>query len=448
MRNLIALRKAMIVAATLFIARLADGANIELVMPQTTISPTGDRAVFATPLDYQSDHLVLAQVEPADANTPNAYLRTVIRLGARNISGGWTWHTRTIENRTLHDPYHTQPSVAFDRDGHIHVAYNMHHVPWQYAVSSKPYDIDSIEFRGEAVTMAELDTIRLHNKTYFPSPGKAAIPGNQITYPAFVKDRKGDLFTVYRYALRPARDWDYRNYAIGLARYDSEKKTWHSIGGKVKLNPGDVKTNGAAPNTSSPLIFDTRYLPYTVTIAFDAANGMHAIWTWWDRNGGTDGSRTHMPSYRHIANTSAETSSVNWAEAERIPGWRDDVVFNTAKALTVAANGDVLAILEPTGKPRQLIRRFHDTGKWGIPVDMPNSAPKIKVSNDGTEWAFASGLNLFRRSPGGAWSSPIPVGKDLCDPWPIYVAQENTFFIRAKNCSDFSKSVIYKYRPD
>lgn len=426
----------------------ANAASIQMVMPPTTISATGDRAVFATPLDYQSGHLVLVQVEPADAITPSAYLRTVIRLGVRDAHGEWQWSSKTVENRTLHDPYHTQPSVVFDKDGYIHIAYNMHHVPWQYVVSRKPYDIESLEFRGEAVTMAELDTIRLHNKTYFPGPGKAAIPGNQITYPAFVKDQNGDLFVVYRYALRPARSWEHRNYSIGLARYDSEQQTWRSIGGNVQLIPGDVKADGTPSVTTSPLISDTRYLPYTVTIAFDAMNAMHAIWTWMDRHGGVDGSNTLMPSYWFVANTSADIATVNHAASDRIPGWRDDVVFNNSKAIAVAANGDVLSIFEPKGKPRQLIRRFHDNGKWGIPVDMPNSASKIKVSNDGTEWAFASGLNLFRRVPGGGWSPPIPIGKDLCDPWPIYVAKENVFFIRAKNCMDFSKSVIYMYRPE
>jgi hypothetical protein len=155
-----------------------------------------------------------------------------------------------------------------------------------------------------------------------------------------------------------------------------------------------------------------------------------------------------MPSYRNVSGLPTATPSISFPEAERITGWADDVIFNTAKALDVAANGDLLAILEVKGKARYLIRRFHDTGKWGIPVETPNSAAKIKVSNDGTEWLFASGLTVFKRAPGGAWEKAAQIGKDLCDPWPIYVAQENRFFIRAKNCADFSSAVIYSYKPD
>lgn len=421
-------------------------AEPELVMPPTPISASGDRSVFSTPIDYQRGHLVVAQVEQEDAYTKSGYLRTVIRHGSRAADGSWQWHSRTLDQHTLYDPYHTQPSVTFDQNGFIHVVYNMHHVPWQYVVSKAPYDIASFDFRGDPVTQAELDTIRLQNKTHFPTDGSASIPGNQITYPAFIKDRKQNLYVVYRYAMKPARSWAQRSYAFGLAKYDLAGRNWTAIGTSIPRQIGDTSPTTSVPAATNPFLFDKRYLPYTVTLAFDGNNDMHAIWTWWDSHACLDGSVTVSPSYRFLADGTDPGNRIGYGDVERIPGWPKDTVFNTSKAIAIAANGDVLAILEPKDKPRQLIRRFRDSGQWSVPVDTPNSASKIRVTRDGTEWLFASGLRLFKRVPGGTWSAPIIVGKDLCDPWPVYSAEENAFYIRAKACSDFATAVVYRYQ--
>lgn len=440
--------KRLLAVCALFSAQ-ASATQIELVMPPTPVSATGDRAVFSTPMDYRKGHLVVAQVEPADAQTPAGYLRTVVRHGTRDGAGGWRWTSTVIERRTIHDPYHTQPSVAFDRDGYLHVVYNMHHVPWQYLVSRQPYQTNAFTFAGEAVAQADLDTVRLHNQTHhFPSNGKARIPGNQITYPAFTKDRLGDLYVTYRYATKPARRWEERAFAIGIAKYDPPTGYWQPLAEPLALSRGDAAPVSGQSGSTHPFVFDQRFLPYLITLAFDQDNTLHAIWTWWDRLRGLDGSHTFMPSYRSVAAGSSPVASVNADTAERIPGWPADVVFNTAKALDVAANGDLLAIFEIKGKGRYLIRRFNDGGHWGLPVETPNSAAKIKVSKDGTEWLFASGLTVFRRAPGGSWSKAAEIGLNLCDPWPIYVAEENLFFIRAKNCTDLSSAVVYIYKPD
>lgn len=438
-----------LLVAVLLLCVETAAANIELVMPPTSVSPTGDRATFSTPMDYLNGHLAVVQVEAADDKTPSGYLRTVVHHGKRESEGSWRWTSTVIERRTLHDPYHTQPSVAFDRDGYLHVVYNMHHVPWQYLVSSQPYQITSFAFGGEAVTLADLDLVRKHNQTHhFTSNGKALIPGNQITYPAFTKDRHGDLYVTYRYATKPARRWEERAFAIGIAKYDTLARRWQPLAEPLSLNQGDALMGPDGRSATHPFIFDEFFLPYLVTLAFDQDNTLHAIWTWWDRKRGLDGSHTFTPSYRNVAVDSLPVPSVNAEMAERIPGWPGDTVFNTAKALDVAANGDLLAIFEVKGKSRYLIRRSREGGHWGRAVETPNSASKIKVSNDGTEWLFASGITVFRRSPGGSWSKAAQIGQNLCDPWPVYVPDENLFFIRAKNCTDFSSSVVFSYQPD
>ena len=437
----------LLAAAALLFANTA-AADVELVMPPTPVSATGDRAAFSTPMDYLNGHLVVAQVEAADHTTPSGYLRTVVRHGTKDKEGRWRWSSTVIERRTLHDPYHTQPSVAFDRDGYLHVVYNMHHVPWQYLVSSRPYQTTSFTFAGEAVTLADLEIVRKHNQTHhFTSNGNARIPGNQITYPAFTKDRNGDLYVTYRYATKPARRWEERAFAIGIAKYDTTARVWQPLAEPLALNRGDAVIEAGRYSATHPFILDESFLPYLVTLAFDQDNTLHAIWTWWDRKRGLDGSHTFTPSSRNVTVDTLSIPSVNADLVERIPGWPAEAVFNTAKALDVAANGDLLAIFELRGKGRYLIRRFREGGHWGLPVETPNSASKIKVSNDGTEWLFASGLTVFRRSPGGSWSKAAQIGQNLCDPLPIYVPDENLFFIRAKNCTDLSSAVVFSYHP-
>ena len=427
-------------------SRLCFGGSAELVFSAQGVASQGDRSVFATPIAYRDGHLALAQVEHPVAGDGSGYLQTVLYLGERYASGEWTWQSKVIESRTLNDPYHAQPSVAFDKHGFVHIAYNMHHVPWQYARSRRPLDVSDMAFLGESVSLAELNTIRLHNKTYFPGGGRAAIPGNQITYPAFFLDRQDDLYVTYRFASRPARAWEDRGYAVGLAKYDVAESRRRPLGGALKPARGDVL--GSPDTRAKGFVRDERYLPYLVTLAFDASNGMHAVWTWWDSLSGLARSKTLGPTHAFFPNAELIDVETSWASSRRVPGWPTGTLFNTAKAAAVAQNGDLLVIFEEHGRGRQLVRLIKETGDWGVPVPAPHGASKILVSRDGTEWGIASGLKVMHRRPGGAWSAPWRVGDGLCDPAPVYSEEDNSIYVRAKNCQGQDRSFIYRLSLD
>lgn len=432
--------------ACVALSAAAMGGEVELVMPPVAISSQGDVSVFSTPIDAQNSQIVVAFVTDADAKTTSGFLNTVVREG-KKVDNVRQWKTTTLDTSTLLDPYHTQPSLAFDRNGYIHVAYNMHNLPWQYVISEQPYSVDGFVFHGQAVSKRELDALRLENKTHFPDRGRALVPGNQITYPAFFKDRAGDLFVSYRYALRPARNWDECSRAAGIARFDPAIRAWVSVGGQVSLNSGDIVPNGPTDSVAIAFAYDESYVPYLVTLAFDGDNAMHAIWTWWDNRSGQTGSVSVLPSYCKVADTTLPISAAS-AATHRLPGWSDSTKFNTAKSIAIAADGDVLAILEPQGQNRKLARRNHATGSWSAPVDTPNNASKILVDRDGNEWLFASGLNLFKRIPGGDWSRPCRIGQGLCDPRSVYLEAENSFYILAKTCPAREQVVVYRYKLD
>lgn len=439
-------RTLLLLLASMSTLSAAIGGEVELVMPPFAISSQGDVSVFSTPVDAQDGQVAVALVTDAEVNTTPGYLNTVVRKG-KKVGNAWQWETTTLDSHTLLDPYHTQPSLAFDRNGHIHVAYNMHNLPWQYFISERPYHARNFVFHGQAISIRELDALRLENKTHYPDRGQALIPGNQITYPAFFKNRLGDLFVSYRYAMRPARAWAGRSPAAGIARFDVDTRTWLPVGGAVALREGDVVDAGAIAPTTTAFAYDDGYVPYLVTLAFDADNTMHAIWTWWNKASNQSGAINVLPSYRKVADP-AQPITVASAASNSIPGWSSAIVFNTAKSIAIAANGDVLAILEPQGQNRKLVRRNHATGIWSAPIDTPYSASKIMVDREGNEWLFASGLNLFKRIPGGDWSRPLHIGQELCDPRPVYSEAENSFYILAKICPEKDRAVIYRYQLD
>lgn len=425
---------------------IAQAGAIEMVMPLFDISPQGDVSVFATPIDVQNGFVAVAFVTNPDGETAQGYLNTVVRLGKRN-NDEWDWSTTRIDSHTLLDPYHTQPSLAFDKQGYLHVAYNMHNLPWQYIVSQRPYDISKFIFKGQQVTLEQLDALRLANKTSYPDVGSADIPGNQITYPAFFKSAADDLYITYRFAIRPARAWDERARASGIARYDANSHIWESVGGIVPLRIGDAAYDGRSDQKAVVFAYDPGFIPYLVTLAFDADGAMHAIWTWWNKSSNETGAVTVLPSYRKFTDP-MQPATVTDTSMGRIPGWPADTVFNTAKSLAIARNGDVLAILEPRGQNRKLMRRDHLTGKWGAPQNTPYSASKVMVDRDGNEWLFGTGLTLFKRMPGGEWSRPLTIGHGLCDPRPIYSGVENSFYILAKTCPARDKAIVYRYQLD
>ena len=420
--------------------------NAQIVMPPIEVSPQGDMSAFSTPMAYFNGCLVLAHVVSPDAQTRPNYLRTTVRVGCPDASGSWLWKSSTLDRATLFDPYHTQPSVAVDRVGFIHVVYNMHHFPWQYSVSRSPMNVDSFEFAGEEFTFDAREMARVQNKTHFPSIGAARIPGSQITYPSFFKNRNGDLFVSYRYALKPARPWGERAYAYGLAGYDVSRRIWIQHGAEIELTVGDaLEANKKSGIKTSPFVFDSHYIPYVMKFGFDKDNGLHAIWTWWDAGSGRTGEYTISPSYRYVADVSAPMSLVDFSSSEKIPGWSDETVFNTAKDMVVKENGDVLAILEPRGAVRKIVRREFSSGRWSAAESAPNSASKILVTSSGEEWVFAAGPTLFVRKEGGGWSRPLKLSEGWCQPYPIYVDRENAFYIHAKKCDDFGKAIVIKY---
>lgn len=95
---------------------------------------------------------------------------------------------------------HNYLELAMDRDGHIHLAGNMHNDPLIYYRTTRPFDITSLE-RIDFMT------------------GKRE---NEVTYPVFFKNPAGDLLFRYRDG-GSGRGSDIYNI------YDPDAKTWRNL---------------------------------------------------------------------------------------------------------------------------------------------------------------------------------------------------------------------------
>lgn len=441
-RVILTLLCATVLPATLPAAHATQLAR-ETILSDLPVDVEGERNVFAQPFAYRNGMVFTVHVEPpATPRTgkEDMNLRTVVRKGQRQEDGSWRWEEKLIEPRTLRDMWHTQASIALDRNGYVHVAYNMHNMPWQYAVSRRPYDIGEFEFRGQAVSDEELATVKFRNKTPFPDIGNAAIPGNQVTYPMFFTDRDGELYLTYRYSLKPARAWERRGFSGGIARYDVERRVWEQIGGPVVIGRDDAALpRDAKTATQRPFAYDDGHTVYLITLAFDRDNGMHAFWNWRPEGAGMD---TIKPSYAYSrdgrnfqrSDGSAYTLPISFKAAEPIAGSADTRGYYAPKSVAVLDDGTPMAIVQPLTGGRE-VHTYDKQRQHFVSEPAPAAAAEIAVDRQGRQWAFATGLRVFmREQPGTTWTEVGQLGSNQCYPRVRYYAAESRFVVHTTSC--------------
>ena len=414
--------------------------SAQIWLPPTPVDTKGDMSVFTTPIAYRNGDVFSVDVEsPATGGPPEINLRTILRKGTRLANGNWQWRSKIIDGDTIRDQWHAQGSLGLDSEGFIHVAYGMHNMPWQYDVSERPLSIRHFNFRGERITLADLKAVKYLNHSPFPSRGSAEIPGNQITYPMFFNDIKGALYVTYRYAMRPARSWQERGFAGGIAKYNDATTKWHAIGGSVPISVDDATILGGR-TSYHPFVFQNGYSVYLVTLAFGPHNGMHVFWNWRPHGAGMN---TILPSYAYSpdghnfykADGTPYHLPITVAQSGVIGNISPNDQFYAAKSVAVRANGDPLVVLQRLDGERVMYSLNHDTGTWSPPRLMPDGATQIVVDRKGRIWAFATGLRVFMTtSPTEPWQKMGKIGTNLCYPKVIYVGSEQRFIIHAISC--------------
>jgi len=412
--------------------------------PLIKIDPSEEND-FSTPVAWYNDSIYTVNVEPPDGVNNRINLKTVVRKGTIRADGTWTWEKNVIENRTLDDRYHTQPSIAVDKNGYIHIVYNMHNMPWQYKVSKRPDDISEFEFKGEALSTEQLKKVKYENKTPFPYIETAAIPGTQITYPAFFKDRNNELYITYRFATRPKQSWANRGFAGGIAKYDAVKKKWEAIGGSIKINSSDALYPDSITDKSytvSPFAYYDKWSVYLIRLHFDKNNAMHVSWTW--REGGA-GSNCSDPSYAYVEKANSIFKKANGVKYSLpITVGAADIIsqgmgidkFYALTSISSDKLGQPYIVLNSIGSSRVLVYYDSVKNKWSEPEKTPGSATEIYIDDSGKQWAFASGINVFSRDNNDSKWDHVLSEEGYGWPKIIYMKELKGFFVHAlsKDC--------------
>ena len=356
-----------------------------------------------TPIAVHGGEVYLATIEPGPSGDGprTTDLRIVVRRGVPDGAGGYAWSESTVEERGVYDPWHTAPSVGVDPAGHVHVAYNMHNFPWQYSVSTRPGDITEFEFRGQAMTQAELDRHTFENKTSFPDLGSAAIPGNQVTYPAFENDRSGQLYVTYRFAAKPGRAFAERTYSSGVARYDAATRAWRPLGGLLEYGPGDHAGPAGPEATLRAVASESGWTSYQPRLSFGPDDAVTLSTMWRD---GTAGRLVARPCVvRSVDGESFETADGAPVAVPLRPAACPNVA--TASAADYYSLGDSAAdrdghpllLLSPVGGKREIHR--WDGARWTV-ERAPGAAVEIFFDDRWNLWAIAQGLSVYLKRDG------------------------------------------------
>ena len=407
---------------------------------------------FSTPIAYYQGALYTVNVEPVSSGLSTGInLNTTVRKAVLSASNKLQWVMKNIDDETLEDKYHTQPSIGIDKEGYLHITYGMHNMPWQYVISDSPGDIASFSFHGDSITSLEKATVKHLNKTPFPSRGTAKIPGNQVTYPAFFYDNNRDLFLTYRFAVRPKLSFKDRAFSGGIASYDVATKKWTSQGGSLLINRSEADWNGLAEaRVSNPFAFQDQWAVYLPRLAFDSSNTMHISWLW--REGGAGPDASH-PSYAYSPNNEsifykssqcAYSLPISVADAEWIGGSDS---FKYASISEIDVNDDfVYVVLHELGKTRELRKLDRKQGRWLQSEKMPYSASKFKLDTSNGQWAFATGLTVLHRNNNSEKWDLVYQEQDEKQygfPKVLHVSDKKEFYIHTQSLDQ--KSVkIYK----
>lgn len=433
-------------------------AQVEDIYPTLNVSKS-NISTWATPVAYKNGKVFFVAVMPPPKLSNGMDLNTVIYKGVQ-INNNWIWTSTSIDSTTLDDQWHNIPSIGIDPDGYIHVAYNMHTMPWQYSISKLPLDINAFEFKGDAISIVEKSAVKNFNKTPFPKIGNALIPGNQITYPAFFYDKNQDLYVTYRFAAYPKRSYMDRMFSAGIAKYNNQSKEWLAIGGTIPLSNRDADFSDSHLSSITSFASDMGWTVYLPRLAFDSINNMYVAWHW--RKGGAGGDHTN-PSYAwskdngETFNKSDGTAyhlPITYAEADKISSFESTTKFFGPTRLLISPSDTPYLLMQPIGQGRFLVHLDRHNNKWSSPEKTPDSALEFSFDGEGNMWAFSTGLKIFKRFDViGEWklvhsdTDSIAKKEKWCQPKVLSVPEERMFLVHSQSC-DYTKIKITKVKWD
>ena len=456
-----ALAQAPAAAALPGYARILGPFPVSDAQQHTQMTPvaTRDGAVYLVTIEPDP--------EPDDGDPPDANLLHVVRRGTpddpTDPDGAWSWTSATVEDRGYRDVWHSSGSVGIDAAGHVHVAYNMHNFPWQHGRSSSPGRIDDgFEFVGQPISLAEILRHVRENRTGFPTLGTGAIPGNQITYPAFENDPEGNLHATYRFAAKPALGFPERTFSTGLARHDAATDAWTALGGPLDLAPGDYCAgaddeacgdyayDGSAPRAPELRALAgaqgwTSYQP-KLTFGPDGALSVNVMW-----REGIAGETLVAPCSVRSDDAGATFTAMDGApiamplqpgDCPNVPSADPGLVYYSIGDAAADAAGRPHLMLSPVSGPREM--HAWDGSAWSRVTEAPPYAVEIFFDADDNLWALTQGIEIYVRRAGRSAFEPVRVNVPPADclPRAALDPERRTAYVFAYGCAGETASVL------
>jgi len=150
-----------------------------------------------------------------------AWLDPSVRLKVARKDPTGQVTTAVIEEHAGIDEDHFNASLGMDKFGYLHVVWGVHNSRWKYKVSRAPRDITEWDDTGP-LRDGEAGNPR-------------GLPGVEVSYPSFFKDRDRDLYLAFRNRVS-TKGWEAGDQSGGLARYaadpDARKGRWRMLGGR------------------------------------------------------------------------------------------------------------------------------------------------------------------------------------------------------------------------
>jgi len=296
-------------------------------------------------------------------------------------------------------------------------------------------------FRGQQISDAELKLAEEQNRTNFPTLGSADIPGNQITYPAFYKDRNDDLYVSYRFAAAPKRRFSERTMSTGIAKFSVGTGSWSPIGAKHNPSSGDFDQDAASPDFATPFAGKRGWTSYQPKVAFSKQNNLIVSMFW---RSGIAGRQVSMPCVvRNISGNDVVDMKGGSMSLPVQPeqcgniGISDSKEFYSIGSFAVDNEDNPHLLMSPTDGPRFIARYSAAQQRW-IQEKAPEAATEIFFDNDNNMYAIASGIKIFKRSSADASWQKIysDSSANNCYPKVKVDASGKNAFIHAQNCDE------------
>lgn len=302
--------------------------------------------------------------------------------------------TNVILSKSDADHNHSLPSLAVDKHGYIHVAYNMHQsrwkegdTRWQYKVSDRPEDISAFTYVG--------DTER-------------TIPGHFITYPSFVKDNNGELYVSFRH--RTPGDGQLQvvgSQGLAIAKYDVSSKRWSMLGGTSY--PRGEKTFFWSNSTRQKQGKGPGYHGYRAKIFFDRNNRMHISWDVFIEPG--DWTSHIMYAYSDDGGNTFKKANGQTISPLPITPQNGDVVeaaprgiYWTRTYVGVTKDGRPIVSFEDVGSNSYY--KVWNGDSWGTKKELPASRPALFFTDaNGVMTAVDDGKFSRSWDEGETWKS-------------------------------------------